>query len=96
MYHVQAVQPEAIPSIFGRFAAEWFPAMTNVLISNTQAPQEAGVHYMLLDACVTFLGWDSLFPVPPKQEVAVQLMDYLVWVMPNGCLPLLNRQPLYT
>ena len=70
MYHAQALQPEANPSIFGHFAAEWFPAMVDVLIGNTQAPQEAGVHYMLLDACVTFLGWDSLFPVPPQQEVA--------------------------
>ena len=78
MYHAQALQPEANPSIFGHFAAEWFPAMVDVLIGNTQAPQEAGVHYMLLDACVTFLGWDSLFPVPPQQEVANRLMDYLV------------------
>ena len=93
-YHAQGVQPEADPSIFGHFAAKWFSAMIGVLISNTQTPQEAGVHYMLLDACVTFLGWDSLFPVPPRQEVAIQLMDYLVWIMPNGCLPLLRIQPL--
>ena len=60
--------------------------MINVLISNTQAPQEAGVHYILLDACVTFLSWDSLFPVPPQQEVTTQLMDYLVRVMSSSSL----------
>ena len=90
MYHAQALQPEANPSIFGHFAVEWFPAMVDVLISNTQAPQEAGVHYMLLDACVTFLSWDSLFPVPPQQELATQLMDYLVRVMSSSCIPLLR------
>ena len=52
--------------------------MVNALIGNIQAPEEAGVHYLLLDACVTFLSWDSLFPVPPRGEEASQLIEYLV------------------
>ena len=52
--------------------------MVNVLIGNIQAPEEAGVHYLLLAACVTFLSWDSLFPVHPRGEEATQLMNYLV------------------
>ena len=64
--------------------------MTDALIGNTRAPQEAGVHYMLLDACVTFLGWEPLFPVPPRQEVATQLMDYLVWTLATSCSPVLT------
>ena len=94
MYCTQGIQPVAVPSIFGHFAAGWFPAMVDVLIGNAQTPQDTGVHYMLLDACVTFLGWDSLFPVPPRQEVATRLMDYLVRIMPNGCLLLLRIKPL--
>ena len=66
------------PSLFGRFAAQWFPAMVSALIGHIQAPSEAGVHYLLLEACVTFLSWDSLFPVPPRGDEASQLMNYLV------------------
>ena len=52
--------------------------MVDVLIGSVQAPEQAGVHYLLLDACVTFLGWDALFPVPPREGAASQLMSYLV------------------
>lgn len=52
--------------------------MVDVLTGSIQAPEQAGVHYLLLDACVTFLGWDALFPVPPRGEAASQLMSYLV------------------
>ena len=52
--------------------------MVKALIGNIQAPEEAGVHYLLLDACVTFLSWDSLFPVAPRGEEASQLIEYLV------------------
>ena len=66
------------PSLFGRFAAQWFPAMVDALIGHIKAPEETGVHYLLLEACVTFLSWDSLFPVPPRGDEASQLMNYLV------------------
>lgn len=70
--------PAAEPSLFGRFATQWFPAMVDALIGKIQDPPEAGVHYLLLEACVTFLSWDSLFPVPPRGVEASQLMSYLV------------------
>lgn len=75
---LQDGQSSAEPSPFGRFAVHWFPAMVDVLIGGIQAPEQAGVHYLLLDACVTFLGWDALFPVPPMGGAASQLMSYLV------------------
>ena len=52
--------------------------MVGALIGGMQEPSETGVHYLLLEACVTFLSWDSLFPVPPRGEHAAQLMSYLV------------------
>lgn len=52
--------------------------MVDALIGGAQSPQERGVHYLLLEACVTFLGWESLFPVPPGRGAAPQLIDYLV------------------
>ncbi len=66
------------PSIFGRFAAEWFPVMVDALIGDVEKPEEVGIHYFLLDACVTFLGWPALFPVPPRGGAAPTLMNYLV------------------
>ena len=75
---LQDGQSSAEPSPFGRFAVHWFPAMVDVLTGSIQAPEQAGVHYLLLDACVTFLGWNVLFPVPPTGEAASQLMSYLV------------------
>ncbi len=77
-FALQDAQSRAEPSLFGRFAGHWFPAIVDVLIGSIQAPEQAGVHYLLLDACVTFLGWDALFPMPPRGEAASQLMSYLV------------------
>ncbi len=43
-------------------------------------PEQAGIHYLLLDACVTFLNWPALFPSPPGGAGggAAQLLRYLV------------------
>ena len=69
--------PQGEPSIFGGFAAEWFPAMVDALIGGVEKPESVGLHYFLLDACVTFLGWPALFPVPPRGGAAPTLMSYL-------------------
>lgn len=75
---LQDGSPAPEPSLFKRFATQWFPAMVDPLIGGIQDPSEAGVHYLLLEACVAFLSWDSLFPVPPRGEHALQLISYLV------------------
>lgn len=52
--------------------------MVDALIGGVECPEHVGVHYFLLDACVTFLGWPALFPVPPRGGAAPTLMNYLV------------------
>jgi hypothetical protein len=73
--------PEQEPSVFGRYAAQWFGPMVAVLVGGlNRQPAEQGIHYFLLDACFTFLGWPALFPTPPggPQGPAGQLLRYLV------------------
>ncbi len=65
-------------SIFGRFAGKWLSAMVDVLVGTEADPRKDGIHYLLLDACVTFLGWPALFPVPPGGDAPANLMNYLV------------------
>lgn len=52
--------------------------MVDALIGDVEKPEDVGIHYFLLDACVTFLGWPALFPVPPRGGAAPALMNYLV------------------
>ncbi len=52
--------------------------MVDALIGGVEKPEDVGIHYFLLDACVTFLGWPALFPVPPRGGAAPTLMSYLV------------------
>lgn len=80
---LQGSVTELEPSIFGRFASEWFPAMVDALIGGETDPRRDGIHYLLLDSCVMFLGWPSLFPVPPRGGAAASLMNYLVRVPPR-------------
>ena len=92
--HAQAgTTPEQEPSVFGRFAAHWFGPIVDVLVgSQHRQPAEQGIHYFLLDACVTFLGWPLLFPTPPggPPGPAPQLLRYLV----QGCSPLAQQDIL--
>ena len=87
MVHAQAgaAPPEQEPSVFGRHAARWFGPMAEALMAASRHSQGSedtppGIHYLLLDACVTFLGWPALFPSPPggPQGPAPQLLRYLV------------------
>jgi hypothetical protein len=69
-------EPQAAPpSVFGRHAEHWFPAMLDAVLG--AAPPDKGVHYLLLDCCVTWLEWPALFPRPPE-ESARRLVDHLV------------------
>ena len=60
--------------------------MVDALIGDVEKPEEVGIHYFLLDACVTFLGWPALFPVPPRGGAAPALMNYLVSLPSLLCL----------
>ena len=74
-------EPQAAPpSVFGRHAEQWFPAMLDAVLG--AAPPDKGVHYLLLDCCVTWLEWPALFPRPPE-DAARRLTDHLV----RGCRP---------
>lgn len=76
--------PERVlqPSIFGRFAAEWFQPLVDAVIGGVESPEAEGLHYMLVDVCATVLGWQDLFPVGPLprdlQPAARALLGYLV------------------
>lgn len=59
--------------------------MVDALIGDVEKPDDVGIHYFLLDACVTFLGWPALFPLPPRGGAAPALMNYLVSNVPNFC-----------
>ena len=48
------------PSIFAKYACQWFPPMVDVLTSGKS--QAAGIHYMLRDAILVLLSWPSLWP----------------------------------
>jgi hypothetical protein len=93
----QVSDQQAEPSIFGRLAVDWFPAMVEVLVRNVSSPEKIGIHLVMLDTCVSFLSWPLLFPVPPRGGAAARLMDYLVRGPPVGTLHLariLLRGPL--
>lgn len=73
--------------VFGHFAGEWFPALMSAVLGNAEAAAEEGIHYLLLDVCLTCLTWHSLFPAlhkgspplsPQVKLAADALMDYLV------------------
>ena len=91
MCHTQGASPhETEPSVFGRYAAQWFPPMVDALVGHLyRQPEEAGIHYLLLDACVTFLTWPALFATPPggANGSAAQLLRYLVGTPPTCWSP---------
>ena len=74
-------------SVFGLFAKEWFPAIMSAVLGSAEQAPEQGIHYLLLDACLTCLNWQDLFPgagkggpaLDPQVKLAADsLMDYLV------------------
>ncbi len=92
----QASVTEPSPGVFGHFAAEWFPAMMSAVLGNAEEAAEEGIHYLLLDVCLTCLSWHTLFPalhkatpsLSPQVKVAADaLMDYLVSWHLHGSLP---------
>lgn len=75
------------PSVFGRFAKEWFPAILSAVLGSAEQAAEQGIHYLLLDTCLMCLNWHDLFPAvgktggaldPQVKLAADSLMDYLV------------------
>ena len=94
--NTQASVTEPSPGVFGHFAAEWFPAMMSAVLGNAEEAAEEGIHYLLLDVCLTCLNWHTLFPavhkatpsLSPQVKVAADaLMDYLVSCPMHGSLP---------
>ena len=85
---VQAVTNETSPGVFGLFATDWFPVMVSAVLGSAEEAAQQGVHYLLLDVCLTCLNWPSIFPAlhqggAPGLPAGVQLaadalMDYLV------------------
>ena len=65
-------------SLFGHFASQWFPAMVDAVLDAAGPPEKGGVHYLLLDCCVTWMQWPLLFPRPPEGDAAHKLLHYLV------------------
>ena len=83
----QASSGHAKPSVFGRFAKAWFPAIMSAVLGSAEQAAEQGIHYLLLDACLTCLNWRDLFPglskgsaaMDPQVKLAADLlMEYLV------------------
>ena len=66
------------PSVFAAFAAQWFPVLIDAVCGGAGDPAAAGIHYFLVDLCITFLGWSGLFPQPPDNAAAKALLDVLV------------------
>lgn len=62
--------------------------MVSAVLGSAEEAEEQGIHYMLLDVCLTCLTWPALFPglhkrgAPSLAEgvklAADALMDYLV------------------
>lgn len=87
---VQGSGDQAEPSVFACFAHHWFPAIMAAVLGSAEEAAEQGIHYLLLDACLTCLGWQALFPAahrgagpglePQIKLAADSLMDYLVRV----------------
>ncbi|KAK9829312.1 hypothetical protein WJX72_005143 [[Myrmecia] bisecta] len=78
-------EEDAEPSIFGRYATSWFPAMVDVITGGGQDTASQGMHYLLVDVCLTFLGWRQLFSdgraatLPAEiRPAALSLMHYMV------------------
>ena len=61
------------PSIFGRHAEKWFPAVAGAITADMEDPSKEGLHYLLLDVCTMFLGWPSIFPVDRRGSIAREL-----------------------
>jgi hypothetical protein len=77
------------PSVFGRFAALWFPPMVDALVGGPSAPAPPAarpprMNHVLLDVCVTAATWPALMPargeaLPAEAIPAAQaLVGYLV------------------
>lgn len=87
-FGVQAASNETSPGVFGQFGNDWFPAMISAVIGSAEEAAQQGVHYLLLDVCLTCLKWPSIFPAQHRggtpdlpagvQLAADALMDYLV------------------
>lgn len=79
---------ESSHGVFGHFASDWFPAMVSAVLGSPEEGGEQGIHYLLLDVCLTCLTWPTLFPAlhrgaAPGLPAGVQLaadalMDHLV------------------
>ena len=62
--------------------------MVSAVLGTAEEAEEQGIHYMLLDVCLTCLTWPTLFPamakastarLPDEVKLAADaLMDYLV------------------
>ena len=62
--------------------------MVSAVLGSAEEAEEQGIHYMLLDVCLTCLTWPTLFPalhkggapsLPEGVKLAADaLMDYLV------------------
>ena len=86
---MQAGSNDSSAGVFGQFASKWFPAMVSAVLGSAEEAEEQGIHYMLLDVCLTCLTWPTLFPAMHKRAspglsagvkvAADALMDYLVW-----------------
>lgn len=85
--NIQADADSPQPSVFGRFAKDWFPAVMSAVLGRAEQAAEQGIHYLLLDACLMCLSWPDLFPAagkagsaldPQVKLAADSLMDYLV------------------
>ena len=73
------LQADGLPqSVFGQYAAQWFPAMVDAVLDPEGFKEGSHLHYILLDCCVTWMGWQLLFPLPPEGDAAPRLLDYLV------------------
>lgn len=78
-YSLLAQEPlKRTVSLFGHFASQWFPAMVDAVLHAAGPPEKGGVHYLLLDCCVTWMQWPALFPRPPEGDAAHKLLQYLV------------------
>ena len=93
----QGSSNDTSPGVFGQFASHWFPAMVSAVIGSAEEAAQQGIHYLLLDVCLTCLTWPSLFPTLHKggapglpagvQLAAEALMDYLVSLLTPCRLP---------
>ncbi|KAL3135934.1 hypothetical protein ABBQ32_006979 [Trebouxia sp. C0010 RCD-2024] len=92
---------ESSHGIFGHFASDWFPAMVSAVLGSPEEAAEQGIHYLLLDVCLTCLSWPTLFPAlhrgaAPGLPAGVQLaadalMDYLVRAAYNPQRQIVNN-----